>query len=76
MNVKATYHFVQFRFDKEPLRHHVPCEVLKETDKSYYIKLLAPNVRGHQYGDCIWAGKDMVTFPKAEVDTTNEWWQN
>lgn len=76
MNIKATYHFVQFRFEKEPLRHHVPCEVIKETDKSYFIKLLAPNVRGRKYGDCIWVRKDSVIVPKPPVDNSNKWWQD
>jgi hypothetical protein len=76
VNIKATYHFVQFRFEKEPLIHHVPCEVIKGTEKRYYIKVLASNVRGRKYGDKLWVNKNSVSFPKAEVDTTKQWWQN
>ena len=59
--MEATYKFLNYRYEKEPEHCRVPCEVIKETKQSYYIKLLAPNVRGRQYGDCIWVRKDSVS---------------
>lgn len=74
--MEATYKFLNYRYEKEPEHCRVPCEVIKETKQSYYIKLLAPNVRGRQYGDCIWVRKDSVIVPKPPVDNSNKWWQD
>ena len=76
MNIKATYRYIQFRYEKEPIVYKVPCEIIRETNKSYFIKLLAPSVRGHRYGDCTWVNKDNVILPKQEIDTSDMWYQN
>lgn len=77
--MKGIYKFSTYRFDKEALFSHCDCEILDETAKRYKIKLLAPNVYGHRYGDVIWVSKSKVQLPcipNPTVDCSSAWWQN
>lgn len=74
--MKATYHYKQFRYEKEPISISVPVEIISESEKTYMVKLLAPNVRGHKYGDIIRVKRHMVATPKPVVDCSNEWWND
>lgn len=78
MLFRGTYNCLHRRFDGtyEPL--HVPCEVLAETSKTYRIRLLAPNVNGHRYGDIIRVQRRMVSGgPEAAgVDCSGAWWHD
>lgn len=76
MEIKAKYRFYEYRYQLPPVVHVIDCIALAETEKSYRIKLLAPNVRGHKWGDIIWAKKELVTFEKEPVDCTNAFWNN
>ena len=74
--MKATYRFLHYGYNKPSEWCSVPCEVIEEGERRYKIKLLAPNVRGRNYGDIISVMKKNVKFPKEKVDCTNEWWNN
>ena len=74
--MKATYYYLQFRYDKEPLPIAVPVEIVGETKKMYNIRLLVSNVRGHKYGDVIKVFKDSVETPKEPVDCSDAWYHN
>lgn len=76
MNIRAHYRFLVYRYEKQPEWCTVQCDVIAQTEKSYRIRLLAPNVRGHKYKDCIWVRKDSVIMPPPEVDTTRQWWHD
>ena len=62
MEIKAKYRFYEYRHQLPPVVHVIDCIALAETEKSYRIKLLAANVRGHKWGDIIWAKKELVTL--------------
>lgn len=73
--IKSKYRYQVYQFDKAPIWYVVDCEVLEQTEKSYKIKILAHNVRGHKWGDTFWAKKRFVMNAPSFHDCTNEWWQ-
>lgn len=84
-NQKATYCFRQYLYEKgmsETIK--VPCEIIGETEKRYEIKLLAPNVNGHNFGDKIKIQKrnvilpepELIQLPEEEVAVEHYWWQD
>ena len=74
--MKATYKFKQYLYERGFEEHSCDVEIVSETAKQYKIKLLAPNVNGHQWGDLIWVRKSSVVTPPPQVDCSNQWWQN
>lgn len=76
----ATYLYQHYNYSTGKVEIiRVPVETVKETDKSYQVKLLAPNVNGHKWGDIIWVQKKNVILneqPKAEHDYSDAWWNN
>ena len=76
----ATYLYQHYTYNPGQVeRISIPVEIIKETPKSYQVKLLAPNVNGHKWGDIIWVQKKNVILngqPKAEHDYSDAWWQN
>lgn len=78
--MKATYLYQHYNFNtQKPETISIPVEILKETPKSYRVKLLAPNVNGHKWGDEIWVQKKSITgvpHPKKEYDYSDAWWNN
>lgn len=73
---RGTYSCLHRYFGGVYERIKVPCDVLAESDKTYQIKLLAPNVNGHRYGDVIRVQKRMVSgAPRTpSVDCSEAWW--
>lgn len=78
--MKATYLYQQYNFQinrTETIK--VPVEIVKETDKSYKVKLLQSSVNGHKWGDEIWVQKKNIVGipqPRKEYDYSDAWWQN
>lgn len=78
--MKATYLYQQYNFQTNKTETvKVPVEIVKETDKSYRVKLLQSNVNGHMWGDEIWVQKKSIVGvpqPRKEYDYSDAWWQN
>lgn len=74
--MKATYKFKVYQYDKGFDECSCGVEIVGETKKQYKVRLLAPNVNGHRWGDVISVNKSSVVTPPPQVDCTNEWWQN
>lgn len=79
--MKATYLYQHYNYNTGQVeRISIPVEIIKETPKSYQVKLLAPNVNGHMWGDIIWVQKKSITLPpearEPRYDYTDAWWQN
>ena len=76
MLFKGYYNCLHRNGDGSYSKLNVPCEVISQTEKSYTIKLLAPNVNGHRWGDVIRVQKRMVDPEPEPIDCTNEWWND
>lgn len=73
--MKGKYSFLDY-FNNTYVQ--VPCEVVGESAKTYSIKLLALNVRGHRYGDVIRVQKRKVELERVAptIDTSQFWYSN
>ena len=77
--MNATYLYQHYNYNTQKIKViQVPVEIVSETDKSYRVKLKAPNVNGHRWGDLIWVQKKSISLPKTEpeYDYTDAWWNN
>lgn len=74
--IKARYRFQQYLFERGFRNVTVNVLIVSQSPKRYKIKLLAPNVNGHNVGDEIWVNKASVTIPPAPEDYTDAWWNN
>ena len=73
---QGVYRFQQFMPDGTLERCTCQCEILSQGEKTIEIRLLAPNVNGHRYGDVIRVHAKSVSWKRNEIDCTNEWWNN
>lgn len=73
----GTYNYSEYLYERGLIKYSVKVEILAESEKSYTIKLLAPNVRGHKQNDIIRVHKKSVAVPKeTHTDCSNAWWHN
>lgn len=79
--MKATYLYQKYNYQTGKVDIiRVPVQIVSETDKIYQVKLLAPNVNGHKWGDIIRVQRKSIDIPQFErqpkYDYSNAWWHN
>lgn len=70
----GTYRFAQRMPNGEFKPSVCRCDILRQTEKTYTIRLLQSNVNGHRYGDIMRVQKKSVTWDREIVDCSNKWW--
>lgn len=74
LSYPAKYRYQQYLYEKGFREVIVNVLVVAQSPKRYKIRLLAPNVNGHNYGDEIWVFKSSVSIPPTPADYTDAWW--
>ena len=72
----ATYSYSEYLYELGFARYTAKVEILGETPKTYKVKLLTPNVRGHKLHDIIKVQTKNIILPKEKKDCSDAWYHD
>lgn len=72
MNEMGTYRYQTYNpVTRTFVAHTMPVEILKETERSYFVRFMSVHAYGYKPGDTAWVRKRNVYLPATNVPAEN-----